>query len=87
MSPVLHTQKQGSFWLLFGSGGETVPGNLYIISLSDLNDYIKSDLTNSKSSGNRLEIENVIKPSTSRFTFYLLPRATLSLPFGSYIRL
>lgn len=35
MSPVLLTQQDGSSYLLIGSGGETILGNLYIISLPD----------------------------------------------------
>jgi hypothetical protein len=40
MSPVMHTQSDGSVYLLFGSGGETVPGNLFIMSLPDFYFYI-----------------------------------------------
>ena len=48
MSPVLHVLKDKSAYLLFGSGGETVSGRLYIISLPDFYDYIHSDLSNGR---------------------------------------
>ncbi len=44
MSPVLHIQNDQSAYLLFGSGGETVPGNLYIMSLPDFYNYVTADL-------------------------------------------
>lgn len=40
MSPVLHTQKDNSSYILIGSGGETIPGHLYIISLADFYSFI-----------------------------------------------
>ncbi|KAK7112143.1 uncharacterized protein [Littorina saxatilis] len=40
MSPVRHTTANGSTYFLFGSGGETVPGDLMIVSAEDLNSYI-----------------------------------------------
>lgn len=44
MSPILFSQSDKSAYLLFGSGGETVNGSLYIISLPDLYNYVTSDL-------------------------------------------
>ena len=44
MSPVLHIQNDQSAYLLFGSGGETVPGNLYIMPLPDFYNYVTADL-------------------------------------------
>ena len=29
MSPILHTKKDGAQHILFGSGGETIPGKLF----------------------------------------------------------
>jgi hypothetical protein len=54
MSPVLHTQKDNSSYLLLGDGGETVFGSLYIISLPNFYKYImkdKSDTINLKFNG------------------------------------
>ena len=44
MSPILFSQNDKSAYLLFGSGGETVNGSLYIISLQDFYNYVTSDL-------------------------------------------
>jgi len=44
MSPILHCKNDKSAYLLFGSGGETVNGSLYIISLPDFYNYVASDL-------------------------------------------
>jgi hypothetical protein len=51
MSPVLHVQKDGSAYLLLGSGGETVPGHLFIISLLDFYDYVTEKKNNLKLDG------------------------------------
>lgn len=40
MSPVLHTLKDGSQYILFGSGGETVPGSLLTIAVPDFYRYV-----------------------------------------------
>ncbi|XP_076446122.1 protein FAM234B-like [Babylonia areolata] len=40
MSPVRYQTANGSEYILLGSGGETIPGDLFIISFSDLRDYI-----------------------------------------------
>ncbi len=48
MSPVLHTQKDNSSYLLLGDGGETVFGSLYIISLPDFYKLIMKDKPNNK---------------------------------------
>ena len=48
MSPVLHVQKDNSTYLLFGSGGETVPGVLYVISIPDLYEYVMAENMPSK---------------------------------------
>lgn len=58
----------------WGRGRTSRIGN-YSVSLDVLLWWGSSDLTNSKSSGNRLEIENVIKPSLSRFTFLIFSAA------------
>ena len=33
MSPVLHTLNDGSAHILFGHGGETVPGSIYCVTV------------------------------------------------------
>ncbi len=43
MSPVLHVQKDESAYLLFGNGGETVSGVLYIISLPNFYKHIMNN--------------------------------------------
>jgi hypothetical protein len=53
MSPVMHVQKDGSTYLLFGSGGETVPGNLYIMSLPDFYYYITNQAASVNKDENR----------------------------------
>ncbi|XP_061196183.1 uncharacterized protein LOC133204462 [Saccostrea echinata] len=39
-SPVVYTYRDGSQYILFGSGGETVPGDFMIISLPDFYRYV-----------------------------------------------
>ena len=58
-----------------GGRGRTSRIGNYSVSWDVLLWWGPSDLTNSKSSGNRLEIENVIKPSLSRFTFLIFSAA------------
>ena len=48
MSPVLHTLKDGSSYLLLGSGGETVAGSFYAISLPNFYNYVSTYLLESK---------------------------------------
>ncbi|CAH1793762.1 unnamed protein product [Owenia fusiformis] len=40
MSPVIHRRRDGSQYILFGSGGETVPGSLLAISVPDFYRYV-----------------------------------------------
>lgn len=40
MSPVMYTTKDGSQYILFGTGGETIPGDLLMISVPDLYHYV-----------------------------------------------
>ncbi|XP_069123099.1 protein FAM234B-like [Argopecten irradians] len=42
-SPVMYTCQDGSQYILFGSGGETIPGDLMVISLPDLYHYVTED--------------------------------------------
>ncbi|KAJ8319425.1 hypothetical protein KUTeg_004516 [Tegillarca granosa] len=53
MSPVIYTCKDGSQYIFFGSGGETVPGDLMIISVPDFYRYVMHKGPNAKVPGTR----------------------------------
>jgi outer membrane protein assembly factor BamB len=75
MSPVLHVQADDSAYLLIGSGGETVPGNLYMISLPDFYDFVmrNSEFEKPSFKGNfNTDIENTFVEDRSITKLYIL---------------